>query len=102
MKTEQMIEALESAATQLGIRVRYDVLPMGGAAAAGGLCKVKGEWQVIIDKKSSPSERAGILTEALASFDTEAVFLPPKLREAVQLRREMNATATAEPEPIKS
>jgi hypothetical protein len=86
MKPEQMTEALETAAGQLGIRVRYEVLTTG-AVASGGLCKVKGEWLVIIDKKASPSERATILADALASFDTDSVFLPPKVREMVQLRR---------------
>jgi hypothetical protein len=85
MKPEQMTEALEAAASQLGVRVRYDAL--SGALASGGLCKVKGEWLVIIDKKASPAERATILAEALASFDTDQVFLPPKVRELVQQHR---------------
>jgi hypothetical protein len=86
MKPEQITEALETAAAQLGVRVRYDALTTG-MMASGGLCKVKGEWLVIIDKKTSFSERASILAEALANFDTDTVFLPPKVREAVQLRR---------------
>jgi hypothetical protein len=86
MKPEQITEALETAATQLGVRVRYEPLTTG-VLASGGLCKVKGQWCVIIDKKSSASERASILAEALANFDTDTVFLPPKVREAVQLRR---------------
>ena len=42
MKPEQMTEALEQAATQLGVQVRYDTMT-GDAAGSGGLCKVKGE-----------------------------------------------------------
>jgi hypothetical protein len=87
MKPEQMAEALEIAAAQLGVKVRYDALTTGASAGSGGLCRIKDQWWVIIDKKSSPSERASILAEALASFDTDTVFLPPKVREAVQLRR---------------
>jgi hypothetical protein len=87
MKPEQMAEALETAATHLGIKVRYDALTTGAATGSGGLCKVKGQWWVIMDKKASPSERASILADALANFDTDTVFLPPKVREAVQLRR---------------
>jgi hypothetical protein len=87
MKPEQMTEALEAAATQLGIQVRYEALATGAVTSSGGLCRVKGAWWVIIDKKASPAERASILAEALANFDTDAVFLPPKVREAVQLRR---------------
>ena len=43
MKPEQMTEALEQAAAQLGIQVRYDTMT-GDAAGSGGLCKVKGTW----------------------------------------------------------
>jgi hypothetical protein len=87
MKAEHLTEALETAAKQLGISVRYEALAPGGVSGSGGLCKVKGEWWVIIDKKATASERSSVLIEALSSFDTDAVFLPPKAREAVQARR---------------
>ena len=87
MKAEQLTEALETAAAQLGVKVRYDALGTGAILSSGGLCKVKGQWWVIIDKKATPSERASVLAEALSTFDTDSVFLPPKAREAVQARR---------------
>jgi hypothetical protein len=98
MKPEHMTEALEAAAKQLGVGVRYDALAVGGVSGSGGLCKVKGAWWVIIDKKASPSERASVLAEALASFDTDAVFLPPKVREAVQSRRAAKSAPPAKTE----
>jgi hypothetical protein len=48
---------------------------------------VKGEWCVIIDKKTAPSERASILCDALATMDTKQVELPPKVREMLEKRR---------------
>ena len=87
MKPEQITEALETAAAQLGVQVRYEALTTGAVSGSGGLCRVKGEWWVIIDKKASASERATVLADALATFDTDAVYLPPKVREAVQSRR---------------
>ena len=81
MKPEQMTEALEQAAAQLGVQVRYDTMT-GDAAGGGGLCKLKGTWCVIIDRKTPPADRAAMLIEALAGFDTDAVFLPPQVREA--------------------
>ena len=88
MKPEQITEALEAAANQLGVKVRYETLAAAGPTGGGGLCKVKGEWFIIMDKKTAPSERASILSEALATMDTESVFLPPKVREMLQLRRD--------------
>jgi len=86
MKPEQMTETLEQAAAQLGIQVRYDTMT-GDAAGGGGLCKVKGTWCVIIDRKTPPTERAAMLIDALAGFDTDAVFLPPQIRDALAAKR---------------
>jgi hypothetical protein len=87
MKADQLIEILETAATQLGVKVRYEVLAASGPTGGGGLCKLKGDWCVIIDKKTAPSERASILADALATMDTEAIDLPPKVREMLAQRR---------------
>jgi hypothetical protein len=86
MKPEQMTEALEQAAAQLGVRVRYDAMT-GETSGAGGLCKIKGQWSVIMDRRTPASDRAALLVEALSGFDTDALFLPPEIREAIAARR---------------
>ena len=91
MKPEQITEALEQAAAQLGIQVRYETMT-GDASGSGGLCKVKGTWCVIMDRKTAPADRAATLIDALAGFDTDKVFLPPKIRDAVAARRAAAAT----------
>ena len=93
MKLEQMTEALEQAASQLGIKVRYETMT-GDSSGAGGLCKLRGEWTIIMDRKSTPSDRAALLIDALVGFDFESIFLPPQVREA---RAERKA-ATRAPE----
>ena len=60
---------------------------------SGGLCRVKGEWWVIVDKKLSAQERGAVLVEALAGFDTDALDLPPKVRDALRARRALTAGA---------
>ena len=100
MKPEQMTEALEQAATQLGVQVRYDTMT-GDAAGGGGLCKVKGAWCVIIDRKMPPAERAAMLIEALAGFDTDAVFLPPQVRDAIAAKRSERPPAPREAPPTR-
>jgi hypothetical protein len=95
MKPEQITETLEQAAAQLGVRVRYETMT-GDTAGSGGLCKVKGEWCVIVDRKTPSADRAALLIEALAGFDTDAVFLPPQLREALAMKRaQQHAAASA-------
>jgi hypothetical protein len=98
MKPEQIAEALEHAAAQLGIQVRYETMT-GDAAGGGGLCKLRGTWCVIIDRKTPPADRAATLIDALAEFDTDAVFLPPKVREAVAAKRADRLGPSGEPQP---
>src|SRR5450432_3147955 len=93
MKPDQITETLEQAAAQLGIRVRYETMT-GDTAGGGGLCKVKGEWCVLVDRKTPAAERAALLIEALAGFDTDAVFLPPQLREALAAKRAQTRPAS--------
>ena len=87
MKAEQLTEVLETAAQQLGVKVRYENMASSGRTGGGGLCRVKGEWCVIMDKKTVPSERASILCDALATLDTDGIFLPPQAREMIAHRR---------------
>lgn len=96
MKPEQITEALEQAAIQLGIQVRYETMT-GDASGSGGLCKLKGTWCVIIDRKTPPADRAATLIDALAGFDTDAVFLPPKVREALAAKRAATLPAIVSP-----
>jgi hypothetical protein len=95
MKPEQITETLEQAAAHLGIRVRYETMT-GDTAGAGGLCKVKGQWCLIVDRKTPPAERAALLIEALSTFDTDDVFLPPQLREALAAKRAQRHVAPVE------
>lgn len=89
MKAEQITEALEHAATQVGVSVRYEAMT-GDSAGAGGLCKIRGQWTVIMDRKATPSDRAGMLLDALANFDMDAIYLPPEIRQALSNRRTAN------------
>jgi hypothetical protein len=82
---EPILEDLESAAGKLGVRVTYENL--GDTIAGGGLCKVKGAYRVIIDKRGTAGEKAVTLAKALAALDTEGVFLTPAARELVDKQR---------------
>ncbi len=86
MKPDQLTDALEAAAVQVGIRVRYEAMT-GETAGSGGLCRIRDEWRVIIDRRSTASERVAVLAEALGSFDTESIYLAPEVREAIDRHR---------------
>jgi hypothetical protein len=86
MKSELMLELLESAADQLGVKVSYEPLQLSGIQTGmrGGLCKVKGTYRVIIDKRATNEERVTTLATALAGFDTSELELPQKVRELLR------------------
>jgi hypothetical protein len=82
MKPEVLLELLENAAEQLAIRVSYDALTT--SVLTGGLCKVKGEYRIIIDKRATSEERVATLATAIATFDTSELELAPKVRELLR------------------
>jgi hypothetical protein len=85
MKPEVMLELLESAAEQLQIKVSYEPLQTGLSSLRGGLCRVKGQYRVIIDKRATDDERVQTLATAIATFDTTELELPQKVRELLRL-----------------
>jgi len=86
MKPEVLLELLEGAADQLGIKVSYDALQTSGLSAwHGGLCRVKGEYRIIVDKRATSEERCTTLATALATFDTTELELSQKVRDVLKL-----------------
>ena len=97
MKAEQLLEALEAAAQKLAIRIRYESLGASGVGSGGGLCKVRGEWWLMLDKKLTAAEKAALIMETLADFDTSELDLPEKARATIDARRTLKATTTGIP-----
>jgi hypothetical protein len=86
MKPEVLLELLENVADQLEIRVSYEQLQ--SSVVTGGLCKVKGVYRIIIDKRASSEERVTTLAAALATFPAarlDELALPAKIRDLLRL-----------------
>lgn len=90
MKPEVMLEELEAAAAALSVKVTYEGLT--ASVGVGGLCRVKGQYRVIIDKRATPEERVNTLAGALSAFDTDRLELSVKVREVLQLHRVRRAS----------
>ena len=89
MKPEVMLELLEGAADQLGVKVTYEPLQMAATTSAlrGGLCKVKGAFRVIVDKRATDEERVATLAAALGKFETAELALPQPVRDVIALHQ---------------
>lgn len=81
MKRETLLEALETAAAALSVKVSYEA--MTSIVGHGGLCRVKGQLRVIIDRRTTTAERLATLAESLSRLDTTGVEMPPEAREVV-------------------
>ena len=85
MKPEVLLELLEGTADQLKIRVTYE--PLQSTVAHGGLCRVKGEYRIIIDKRATTEERITTLAGALGRFDISELEVPTQVRELVRVHK---------------
>lgn len=84
---EEMLELLETVAARLGVKVSYEAMQAG---SNGGLCRVKGEYRLIVDKKAPVSERVATMAHSLAPLDWAALDLPARVQarlRQVQMRR---------------
>ena len=88
----QILVELEEAYKRVGVRLTYEAI--GGELGAGGLCKVKGQWRAIIDKRTTPSERVVLLLPLLLRFPIDDVPLSEPLRELLSRLRQ-SATEAA-------
>jgi hypothetical protein len=79
LKMQPILDELEAAAEKMSVKVSYEVLT--DTVGGGGLCKVKGAYRVIIDKRGTVGEKALTLARALAQVGVGEIFLSPAARE---------------------
>ena len=83
MDPELLTNRLQEAAESLGVEVRD-----GPPESEGAVVKLRGKTVVFVPAGVLAAKKARILARALASMDTEAVFLVPDVREAIEKARE--------------
>jgi len=71
MKPKDMLAELERVAEALQVKVSYESI--ASSLMRGGLCRVKGQYRIILDKRLAPEERANTLAESLGRFEWDSV-----------------------------
>lgn len=94
MKAAAVLQELERAAEALSVKVTYET--MSASIGHGGLCRVKGEYRVIIDKRASAHERAATLAQALSQLDTSSLSMSRQVRQLVDHYAHMSARRQAQ------
>jgi hypothetical protein len=84
MHPEELLSRLEGVAAQLDIPVRYASLATEELPGRGGLCVLRGQRRIIIERTLGYPEKARLLATGLAHFDLEGVFLLPAVRAAIE------------------
>jgi hypothetical protein len=86
MNADSALAELEALATKLGIELSYDAMT-GEGAGVGGLCKVRGQWRLIVERRASATEKVSMLARCLARFDLENEYLSPAVRRLIDQNR---------------
>ena len=84
MNAEQTYQELKDLAEKLGINVSEQSFRNSGIKVTSGLCKVKGQNLLIIDKHKSIHKRIQIMASHLARIPHENVFIVPAIRELLE------------------
>jgi hypothetical protein len=77
-KVADTLKELEEIAEKKTIKISYEAI--GGELGAGGLCKVKGQHRIIVDKRATDGEKVTVLATALARFSLDDVFMSEDTR----------------------
>jgi hypothetical protein len=54
---QEMLQHVENMAAEKGITVHYDRLEAAGLKLKGGLCTLRGEYNIFVDKRKSVAEK---------------------------------------------
>lgn len=87
MKPELIYRGLKDLADRLGIVVSEKRLSAENRKVRSGLCKIKGQWVMILDKQLSIHNKCAILASCLIDMPNEDVFVIPAVREYLDRNR---------------
>ena len=62
---QDRLSQLEEHAAQKNIYVHYDLLEAAGLKLKGGICKIKGEYHLFVDRRKSIADKIEILQDSL-------------------------------------
>jgi len=87
MKPEQIYLGLKDLADRLGIIVSEQKLSTESLKAKSGLCKIKGQFVMILDKQLSINKKTTILATCLSDMPHDSIFVIPAVREYLARHR---------------
>ena len=80
MNDDILLTQLEELAEKLGIAVRHENVTMEEISGAGGLCRIRGQYILILHSRATMKEKIQVMADALRRFDFSNVYIRPVLR----------------------
>jgi hypothetical protein len=81
MNDEVILSQLEELAEKLEILVRDENINIEESSSSGGLCRVEGEYVIILNSKATVKEKIQVMIAALRQFDLTDMYVKPVIRE---------------------
>ena len=81
MDEDTLLSQLEELARALEIEVRYEPLKREGSFFPGGLCRIRGEYVLILNSMATTEDKIQTLAKAVNRFDLGRIYLRPGIRE---------------------
>ncbi|MGA3084017.1 MAG: hypothetical protein ABSE95_04430 [Thermodesulfobacteriota bacterium] len=88
MNNELLLSELEELAGKLGIAIRYENVNGEDSSGSGGLCRLKGEYVLIIHSQATVQEKIRIILAAVKPFPIGDVYVKPVIRELLEEPKE--------------
>lgn len=86
-RAEQLCDELKTLAERLGVKVREEnLLREAGYHTRSGMCRVKGEDVLFVDRTLPAGDRVEILVEELSRRDLQGIYVSPALRRLLESR----------------
>ena len=81
MDDEVILNYLEELAEKLEILVRDENINIEESSSSGGLCRIEGQYVIILNSKASMKEKIQVMITALQQFDLRDMYIKPVIRE---------------------
>jgi hypothetical protein len=86
-RAEQLCDELKTLAGRLGVKVREEnLLREAGYHTRSGMCRVKGEDVLFVDRTLPAGDRVEVLLEELSRRDLQGIYVSPALRRLLEGR----------------
>jgi hypothetical protein len=83
MDAQHLFDELLLVAARLGVEIRIEPFETP-ATMGGGLCIVRGEELVLIDRNAPLPDRISGLARALSELESETVYMAPEARQLIE------------------